>query len=43
MADHHVSKDGPFRISGNALTCLLSDFIGITFLHFFIIDMLTYD
>jgi len=43
MADHHVSKDGPFRISGNALTYLLSDFIGITFLHFFIIDMLTYD
>ena len=31
-ADHHVSKDGPFRILGNALTCLLSDFFGNT--HF---------
>ena len=43
MADRHVSKDGPFRILGNALTYLLSDFFGITFLHFFIINMLTYD
>ena len=34
MADCHVSKDGPFRILGNALTYLLSDFFGITFLHF---------
>ena len=35
MADHHVSKDArPFRILGNALTYLLSDFFGITFLHF---------
>ena len=43
MADGHVSKDGPFRILGNALTYLLSDFFSITFLHFFMIDMLTYD
>ena len=43
MADRHVSKDGPFRILGHALTYLLSDFFGITFLHFFIIDKLTYD
>ena len=44
MADHHVSKDGPFRILGNALvTYLLSDFFGITFLRSFIIDVLTYD
>jgi len=43
MADRHISKDNPFRILGNALTCLLSDFFGITFLRFFIIDMLTYD
>ena len=43
MADCHVSKDGPFRILGNALTYLLSDFFGITFFYFFIIDMLTYD
>ena len=34
MADRHVSNDGPFRILGNALTYLLSDFFGITFLHF---------
>ena len=34
MADHHVSKDGPFRILGSALTYLLSHFFGITFLHF---------
>ena len=34
MADRHISKDGPFRILGNALTYLLSDFFGITFLHF---------
>ena len=34
MADSHVSKDGPFRILGNALTYLLSDFFGVTFLHF---------
>ena len=34
MADRCVSKDGPFRILGNALTYLLSDFFGITFLHF---------
>jgi len=34
MTDHHISKDGPFRILGNALTYLLSDFFGITFLHF---------
>ena len=34
MADRHVSKDGPFRILGNALTYLLSDFFSITFLHF---------
>ena len=32
-ADRHVSKDGPFRILGNALAYLLSDFFGITFLH----------
>ena len=44
MADRHVSKDGPFRILGNAFTYLLSDFFGITYLlHFFITDMLTYD
>jgi len=43
MADRQISKDGPFRILGNALTYLLSDFFGITFLHFLIIDMLTYD
>ena len=43
MANRYVSKDGPFRILGSALTYLLSDFFGITFLHFFIIDMLTYD
>ena len=43
MADHHASKDGPFRILGNALTYLLLDLFGITFLHFFITDMLTYD
>ena len=43
MADCHISKDGPFRILGNALTYLLSDFFSITFLHFFMIDMLTYD
>ena len=42
MADRHISEDGPFRILGTALTYLLSDFFGITFL-FFIIDMLTYD
>ena len=34
MADRHVSKDGPFRILGNALKYLLSDFFGVTFLHF---------
>ena len=34
-ADRHVSKDGPFRILGNALTYLLSDFFGISFLHFY--------
>ena len=34
MADCHVSKDGPFRTLGNARTYLLSDFFGITFLHF---------
>ena len=34
MAERHVSKDGPFIILGNALTYLLSDFFGITFLHF---------
>ena len=34
MADRRVSKDGSFRILGNALTHLLSDFFGITFLHF---------
>ena len=34
MADCHISKDGPFRILGNALTYLRSDFFGITFLHF---------
>ena len=34
MADCHVSKDGPFRILGSALTYLLSYFFGITFLHF---------
>jgi len=34
MADHHISKDGPFRTLGNALTYLLSDFFSITFLHF---------
>ena len=34
MADCHVSKDGPFRILGNALTYLLLDFFGVTFLHF---------
>ena len=34
IADCHISKDGPFRILGNALTYLLSDFFGITFLHF---------
>ena len=33
MADRHTSKDGPFRILGNALTYLLSDFFGITFFH----------
>jgi len=43
MADCHVSKDGLIRILGNALTYLLLDFFGITFLNFFIIDMLTYD
>ena len=35
MADNHVSKDGPFRILGNALTYLLSDFFGITFFIFY--------
>jgi len=35
VADRHVSKDGPFRILGNALTHLLSDFFGVTFLHFY--------
>ena len=35
MADRHVSKDGPFRIFGNALAYLLSDFFGITFPNFF--------
>ena len=35
MADHHVNKDGLFRILGNALTYLLLDFFGITFLHFY--------
>ena len=34
MADRHVSKDGPFIILGIGLTYLLSDFFGITFLHF---------
>ena len=34
MADSHVSKDGPFRVLSNALTYLLSDFFGITSLHF---------
>ena len=34
MADRHFSKDGPFRILGITLTYLLSDFFGITFLHF---------
>ena len=34
MSDRHVSKDGPFRILGSALAYLLSDFFGITFLHF---------
>jgi len=43
MADRHVSKDGSFRLLGSALTYLLSHFFGITFLHFLIIDMLTYD
>ena len=42
MADRHGSKDGLFRILGNALTNLLSDFFNITS-SFFIIDMLTYD
>ena len=41
MADRHISKDGPFRILGNAFIYLLSDFFGITFL-LFIIDTLTY-
>ena len=41
MGDRHISKDGPFRILGNALTYLLSDFFGITFL--FIIHMLMSD
>ena len=35
VADHHVSKDGPFRILGSALTYLLADFFCITFLHFY--------
>ena len=35
MADRHVNKDGPFGILGNALTYLVSDFFGITFLHFY--------
>ena len=35
MADRQVSKDGPFRILGSALTYLLSDFFGIAFLHFY--------
>ena len=34
MADHQVSKDGPFRILGKAPTYLLSDFFAITFLYF---------
>jgi len=34
MADRHIRKDGPFRILFNALTYLLSDFFGITFLLF---------
>ena len=34
MANHHVSKDGPFRILDSAVTYLLSDFFGIFFLHF---------
>ena len=34
MADHHLTKDGPFRILGSALTYLLFDFFGITFLRF---------
>ena len=34
MADRHASKDGPYRILRNAITYLLSDFFGITFLHF---------
>ena len=33
--DRHVSKDGPFRILGNALTYLLLDFFGITFFIFY--------
>jgi len=42
MADCYVSKDGSFRIVGNALTYLLSDFFGITS-SFFIMDMLMYN
>ena len=34
MADRLASKDGPYRILRNAITYLLSDFFGITFLHF---------
>ena len=34
VADRHVSKDGPFRILGNALTYLLSNFFCIIFLNF---------
>ena len=34
MADRHISKDGPFRILGNALTYLPLDFFSITFHHF---------
>jgi len=30
-----AGKDGLFRILGNALTYLLSEFFGITFLHFY--------
>jgi len=34
MADRHISKDSLFRILANALTYLLSNFFGFTFLHF---------
>ena len=43
VADHHVSKDGPFRILVNALNIFTLGLLRYHFSSLFIIDMLTYD